>query len=437
MSEEATSSEHDLIVAKSAAMACLFLSTVLFGCIPFMLNYWLKWTEKSPDSRSARVVQYLLYFGGGVLLATTFIHLLPEVQEVVEHLQECGTIGETRFAVAETLMCLGFFIMYLIEECVHTYLHRHQAAKKQLENDATAAFERGHSVRNSILVRGPKKSNKDNNSENDSNGSVETVTVAGNTNYGNGQYLKSTLTLDTLIDPNCEGKHSDLQLQSNGAACNTPQLHHEHHHENGHGHSHMPVNLNDNDSTVTSSLRGLGIVLALSLHEVFEGLAIGLESSTSSVWFLFGAVSAHKLVLAFCVGVELIVARTRPILAAIYTITFAIVSPIGVGIGMGISHNSGASEDSLLSAILQGIACGTLLYVVFFEILSKHHAGLGAFLAMLVGFALMFGLQNIGEGHSHSHDGHDHEHDACGAHEDVVTTTIRTLANSANDPVRG
>lgn len=53
------------------------------------------------------------------------------------------------------------------------------------------------------------------------------------------------------------------------------------HSHSGHGHSHMPVNVGDD---VTSALRGLLIVLALSIHELFEGLAVGLESSTSNVW---------------------------------------------------------------------------------------------------------------------------------------------------------
>lgn len=403
---------HDILVAKGAAMACLFCATVLFGCIPFMLNCCLKWTEKSPNSRSANVVQYLLYFGGGVLLATTFIHLLPEVIEVVEHLQKCGQMAETRFGVAEVLMCAGFFLMYLIEECVHKFLHRHENAKKEPENDeAAAAFERGHSVRNSVLVKGRKRSD-DYVPEDNVTGTIKTDQ---NGSFENPNYLSSTLTVDHLIDPACS-KHSDLQLQiedkRRSSACSTPKHHHEHNHVQdheqggghghdhggqGHGHSHLPLEQNDTDNVVSSSLRGLGIVLALSLHEVFEGLAIGLEDSPSSVWFLFAAVSAHKLVLAFCVGVELIVARTKPILAAVYTITFAIVSPIGVAIGIAVSHDSSSSEDSIPSAVLQGIACGTLLYVVFFEILSKHHAGLGAFLAMLIGFCLMFGLQNIGK----------------------------------------
>ncbi|XP_037826301.1 protein zntC-like [Lucilia sericata] len=430
---------HDVLVAKCAAMAALFCATALFGGIPFVLNHYFKWTDNNANARSAKVVTYLLHFGGGVLLATTFIHLLPEVQEVVEHLQHCGQIAEVNFAVPETLMCAGFILMYLIEECIHGYLHRNK--KKLLQKD-DAAFERGHSVRRSVLVKGGLKNKSDDDDdeehieeESDKYASKNTVNTLVSQNgevYQNGFNSKRNLNLEIQICPPAEPPKCNTQkytLDHSLEHSHQPSLDHTHnyshdhaHDHGGHGHSHLPLNPSEGDDVVTSSLRGLGIVLALSLHEVFEGLAIGLEDATSSVWFLFGAVAAHKLVLAFCVGVELIVARTRPILAAVYTITFAIVSPIGIAIGIAVSHNSADSEDSIASMILQGIACGTLLYVVFFEILSKQHAGFGSFLAMVVGFGLMFGLQNIGEGH----DDHDHDHCA-NAVEDIVTTTTKTV----------
>jgi len=112
-----------------------------------------------------------------------------------------------------------------------------------------------------------------------------------------------------------------------------------------------------------------------------------------TVWFMFAAVAAHKLVVAFCVGMELLVARTRTSLAIIYLITFSIVTPIGIGVGIGISQQSDANQPSVPSGILQGIASGTLLYVVFFEILTQNHAGWRAYIAAIAGFALMFGLQ--------------------------------------------
>lgn len=188
--------------------------------------------------------------------------------------------------------------------------------------------------------------------------------------------------------------------------------HHDHDHEGGHhGHSHLPIGLNEDH--IVASLRGLLVVLALSIHELFEGLAVGLESQTDNVWYMFGAVSAHKLVLAFCVGVELIVTRTKLWLAIIYVITFAIVSPIGIGIGILVSSTN-STASAIPSAILQGLATGTLLYVVFFEILSKDRSGLIPYASFVVGFAVMFGLQ-FATGHEHSHD-HGHSHDHANAH---------------------
>jgi len=367
-----------VLVAKVTAMVVLFCASAICGSIPFLLNRCYRWTESQTNARSAIVVKCLLYFGGGVLLATTFLHLLPEVQEVVEELQECNIIGELTFPLAELLMCCGFFLMYFIEEAMHTYVHHHQKDK------AGAAFERGHSIRNSHLM----KSN--------SEGTTNTPTAPPPPLPGTAEL--GTLSVQNLLQSDLEQQKfaSKPQSQANGHAHN-----HSHGHGHGHGHSHLPVIAEDASAgdMLASSLRGLFIVSALSLHELFEGMAIGLESSASSVWFMFGAVSAHKLVLAFCVGVELIVARTRMTLAVLYVLTFAVVSPLGIGIGILINHGQETTGPSLVSAILQGFACGTLIYVVFFEILSKNRSGLRAYLALFVGFLVMFGLQQLSKYH--------------------------------------
>lgn len=53
----------------------------------------------------------------------------------------------------------------------------------------------------------------------------------------------------------------------------------------GHGHSHLALSPTTDD-TVVATLRGLLIVLALSIHELFEGMAVGLESSAGNVWLV-------------------------------------------------------------------------------------------------------------------------------------------------------
>lgn len=304
------------IVAKIVAMCVLFSLSFLMGCIPLQLSKWFKW-EESPKNN--KLVNFLLCIGGGVLICTTFLHLLPEVNEQLTELQEDKVFPELQFHFPELLMCIGFLIMYFVEECVHVYLE-----KRKMQNFTT--LHRTLSIR-----RGEKDSEK-----------KENETVAND--------IESSYHTHSHVD-----------------------------------HSHVIF-----EDAIMKGIRGFLIVFALSVHELFEGFAVGLESSASSVWYMFGAVSAHKLVIAFCIGVELVTIKTRKLLCILYVFTFAVVSPLGIGLGIILTGNAGSGTD-VASVILQGLASGTLLYVVFFEILQgdrKH--GLRQWLAVVVGFAIMF-----------------------------------------------
>lgn len=306
-------------VAKIVAMCVLFSLSFLMGCIPLQLSKWFKW-EESPQNN--KVVNFLLCIGGGVLMCTTFLHLLPEVDEQLTELQEDGIFPEVQFSLAELLMSVGFIIMYFVEECVHVYLER-----RKEKNLGT--------LRRTLSVRRGEKENAE---------KKENETVA-----------------------------NDIET-----SCHT----HTHNHVD---HSHVIF-----EDAIMKGIRGFLIVFALSVHELFEGFAVGLESAASSVWYMFGAVSAHKLVIAFCIGVELVTIKTKKLLCVLYVFTFAVVSPLGIGLGIVLTGNSGNTTD-IASVILQGLASGTLLYVVFFEILQgdrKH--GLLQWFAVVVGYTIMF-----------------------------------------------
>jgi zinc transporter 1/2/3 len=170
---------------------------------------------------------------------------------------------------------------------------------------------------------------------------------------------------------------------------------------------------NDASSYTKSSLRDFFTVLALSFHAVFEGLAVGLETDSKDVWLLFAAVATHKYVISFCVGLELCNARTRLLIYSAYMIIFAIMSPIGTGIGIIITSNSGTgSTYFLVVAVLQALAGGTIIYVVVFEVLererSKNVSGLAQLFFVILGFCVLMSVEMLG-GHDHNHS-HDNEH---------------------------
>lgn len=79
-----------VVLAKGVSMIVLFFASMICGLAPLLIAKKFNWlsAEDAGNLKSTnRVVMTLLSFGGGVLLSTTFMHLMPEIQENVEYLQ--------------------------------------------------------------------------------------------------------------------------------------------------------------------------------------------------------------------------------------------------------------------------------------------------------------------------------------------------------------
>ncbi|XP_066151410.1 zinc transporter ZIP1-like [Euwallacea fornicatus] len=356
---QVSSSNGDLIVAKVVAMLVLGLSSFLLGLLPMKLAKLPSF--KSIDGDKNLLLSLLLCFGGGVLLFTTFIHLQPEVREFFQILQahhKLPNIDLKGVPISELVFCLGFFFVYLIEELVHMCLD------KKVHNEA---------LHRSLSIRC--------NSRKADNMTIPRVTL---TKFDDGNISYISNSNKELLN-----SQTTINIEKHG------------------GHSHHVL-----DDSIKNPLGGFLAVVALSFHAIFEGLAVGLEGSVEKVWYLFGAIATHKLVIGFCVGIELVTSKTKAMLVVLYIGTFAVVTPLGIGIGIIIS-DWGSNQENLICVVLQGMAAGTLLYVVFFEVLSREkdnkHSGMWQLLAILAGFLVMFALQML-MGHEHSHGGVEHHH---------------------------
>ncbi|KAL3270485.1 hypothetical protein HHI36_021028 [Cryptolaemus montrouzieri] len=347
---EASEENPSPLLAKCVAMVTLFTISLILGSLPMLIAKKFEWESNMKNNKLAQV---LLAIGGGVLMATTFIHLLPEVSENAENIDQFKNL---KFPVAETLTCLGFFLIYFVEECVHLYLHKHHYVP--------------HAMRRSVsILRGEVYS--PNKSENEPKISV-------------------IFDLDSKVRASQENQFSSRLSSARNSKdlIRMKRKGERHSHEMGHEeHSHLV-----GDEKFLGSVRGLLVVLALSVHEVMEGLSVGLERKPKNVWYMFAAVGAHKFIIAFCVGVELLSCGIKKRLIFIYVFTFAVVSPLGIAIGIAIS-SEGAASSEIPSVVMQGFATGTLVYVIFFEILKKSEMdehGLMKYVAVVVGFLVMF-----------------------------------------------
>ena len=145
-----------------------------------------------------------------------------------------------------------------------------------------------------------------------------------------------------------------------------------------------------------SGFRVYILILALSMHLIFEGLALGLLTDVDQLVQIAAAIAIHRSIIKFSLSVNLVKHEMETKTVVISVILFSLVSPIGTAIGMTVLHNSTEQSSSLVSGILQGIANGTFLYVTFFEIFQRELAERGSrllkVLSMLVGYSVVAGL---------------------------------------------
>ncbi|KAL7855074.1 hypothetical protein SRHO_G00172640 [Serrasalmus rhombeus] len=161
------------------------------------------------------------------------------------------------------------------------------------------------------------------------------------------------------------------------------------HHSHHHGH------FNPTELTRAGPLRLASLVLALSAHSVFEGLALGLQEDGAKLGSLFIGVAIHETLAAVALGVS--VAKAGLVLrdASKLAITVSLMIPIGIGLGMGIESAQNLA-GSIISVVLQGMAAGTFLFITFFEILSREledkHDRLLKVLFLVLGYGVLAGL---------------------------------------------
>lgn len=422
-----------LVTAKLVSMLAIFVASLAVGCAPIVLARWLRpLRQPPPDCFYGRLVSLLLCFGGGVLLFTTFLHLLPECRRTFRELEAAGRIRPLLeyfgIEISEICVCCGFFVVYAVEETVHFVLdrvnHTNRRLRRQRPAADRAAIHRTMSMRRCaeqtddypdasapspqcvsiaagfghVLVNG-RKLEPEPDSLPPADGCeglrpcplfAETeVSLFDHATDNTAMYRRSgengddghvVLTTTTTAAPAPTGTTSGspqtqaCQSQTSLLTANTSS----------------PSTDGGAPDDIRAVLRGLLAVLALSVHGVFEGLAVGLEQSPTNVWYMCVALATHKLVVVFCVGMELIGAGVRAACIVVYVCGFAVVTPAGTALGVLLLGVGGADDDDddandavgltngggfeVVAAVLQAMAAGTLLYVIFFEVLARDRA---------------------------------------------------------------
>lgn len=348
----------DITTVKVLVLVALFIMTLCLGILPVILEkiFRKKSDTETNKSRYKNILSFLSCFAAGVFLATGVLDLLPSARLDIGTTLNSLEIF-TSFPLAEFIMMLGLFIVLIVEQIVLT-------AK---ENHVTE-----------VTARTPLLSQEDVPRKLYSHSVTSEQSSIG---YINDEPFTSSFP-GPVTRRYCDSCDERISVGRSDSVVETTENHRpdddilpEHHH---------------------SSLRSLLLITALSLHSVFEGLAVGLQGKEEQVVAIFSALLIHKSILSFCLGMNLIQSNLSRggVIRAIFF--FSLTSPIGIGVGIGITDLWDSKYSLLVQGILTGVACGTFLYVTFFEVLPSEfntcEHRLLKVLFLLLGFATVTGV---------------------------------------------
>ncbi|XP_040198439.1 zinc transporter ZIP1-like [Rana temporaria] len=153
------------------------------------------------------------------------------------------------------------------------------------------------------------------------------------------------------------------------------------------------------DFNAHSSFRCFILILSLSLHSIFEGIAIGLQNAQSELLQIAIAILIHKSIIAVSLSLLLMQSNVKTRWFVLSIVMFALMSPIGIAIGIGVIQNR-AAGSGLVPSILEGLAAGTFVYITFLEILphelNSSRWRLPKVIFIVLGFSAMAALRFLG-----------------------------------------
>lgn len=163
------------------------------------------------------------------------------------------------------------------------------------------------------------------------------------------------------------------------------------------------------DAQGTSEFTPYILLIALSFHGLFEGIALGLQGEFKSSLSLALAVIAHKWAEALTLGLSFAKADTEKSRFFIMIIIFSLFTPVGIAFGMLLS-----SFPSWVTATFMSLSVGTFIYIGGAEIVVEEFAltrfKWQKYLTFLLGACFILGLtiwEVSGEDHDHDHNSNE------------------------------
>ncbi|KHN76583.1 Zinc transporter ZIP1 [Toxocara canis] len=422
----------------NALKAILILTLFIATFLACMLAFAARRAAIYGSALSARIFSLLSVFGGGVFLATCLLDLLPDAVEGIQRAEEVIKY-QFHFPVTELLVASGFLFVLIVEQVTLFVRERNRSSSSGIEHlidhhegtlsDPAADTHSHNSANGTRLAFAARRAAI--------YGSALSARIFSLLSVFGGGVFLATCLLDLLPDA-VEGiqraeevikyqfhfpvtellvasgflfvlivEQVTLFVRERNRSSSSGIEHLIDHHEGtlsdpaADTHSHNSANGERSedvhfDVSSHSTVRAALLVMALSLHAVFEGLSLGLILDVNTLIQIFGALLMHKTIIGFSLGLRLVQGRMRVFTVIVCCCIFSAQVLIGGFGGLAILDlisAGSAYKAALVSGGAQAIACGTFLYITCFEILPHelNQSGLRLvkLISLLSGFTLI------------------------------------------------
>lgn len=404
---------------KILAAIILWLVIFGFGLIP------IKWKQMRSNSK---LIALSNCFSGGLFIAIGLIHILPEAHSLLEGKQESQPNGQTKsvFPLSYTICLLTFSFLLFIDKVL--FNNADMEADNNKSNSGFKKPESGvkfaHKDKSSNIHFSKFKEDNFKSQEQIQNEKEDEFKRRVNAMYKLALNFKKTKSSKKVC---CEKEHSVFNLKVIKAesdsdisgSCideSSDNLKAQNEEEenllrgikenlddtkrkteinkvqspkktgkDGH-HHHFDFIVEEK-----SKLKAYMILVAMGLHGVFSGLALGVSNNRTDLFYLFLAMLFHKWSEALTVGISFVRAGIPETKAVWMIFVFSIFTPFGILLGCLVP-----ATDETMIGVCFALSAGTFLYISSAEIIVEEFSiaanKFPKFLFYLIGIAMVLAM---------------------------------------------
>lgn len=326
----------EVIFLQVICLAVLFTAMTVCSMIPVLL-VWKK-NNAHISERMSTWISFGNCIAGGVFLGMCFLGLFPYVHEKFTEVLSNAKIT-TSFPLSEFVIIIGFFFIFAVEHLIIT-------TRSKIEKDALSS-EDAVRMSHAGISRDSRQMGED-------ESYVRLLELDGQDQ----DLCESEISVS---EPSLPGHNFHCGPSGTQGFQSVGMTHY----------AHCDMSFALRKST---GLRHLILLLAVSIHSLFEGVTLGLQTNQVKVFHLFLAVLFHEILVALALGANIAKLNLSLLSSLKYILIVTGSIPVGILLGLLIRTAPGLLGASV-SAFLQGIAAGIFIHVTFMEIIPEELSG--------------------------------------------------------------